>query len=61
MVLPGARPTVLGLNLVKYESSAKLSGRPATVKIITFLIAYRQLPTPEAKTTKISTLFSKNN
>ena len=58
LVLFGARTTVLGHNLEKYESSAKLSGRPPTVKIITFLIAYRQLPTPRAKTTKFSTLLS---
>ena len=54
----GARPTVLGHNLEKYESSAKLSGRPPTEKIITLLIAYRRLPTPRAETTKFSTLFS---
>ena len=45
LVLLGARPTVLGHNLEKYESSGKLSGRPPKVKNTTLLIAYRQLPT----------------
>ena len=59
LVLLGARPTVLGNNLQNHSSSAKLSGRPPmpTVKIKTF-IAYRQLPAPRAKTTKLSNLFS---
>ena len=34
LVLLGAGPTVLGHNLQKYESLAKLSGRPPTVKVI---------------------------
>ena len=57
LVILGARPTLLGHNLEMYESSTKLSGRPPTVKIIIFLIAYRQLPSPKAETTKFSTLF----
>ena len=56
LVILGARPTVLRLNLEKYESSAKLRCRPPTVKILTFLIADRQLPSPKAKTTNFSTL-----
>ena len=55
LVLLGARPTVLGHNLEKYESSGKLSGRPPKVKIKTLLIAYRQLPFLKSKITKIST------
>ena len=56
LVLLGARPTVLGHghNLEKYESSAILSGRPPTVKVITFLIAYRQPPPPKQKITENS-------
>ena len=61
LVLLGARPTVLGHSLEKYESSAILSGRPPTVKIITSLIAYRQPQTLKLKTLKISTLFSWNS
>ena len=59
LVLLGGKLTVLGHNLEKYESSAILSGRPPTVKIITFLIAYRQPPPPKQKLTKILTFSSK--
>ena len=50
LVLLGARPTVLGHNLEKYERSEKSSGRPPTVEITTLLIAYCQLRTPKSKT-----------
>ena len=61
LVLLGARPTVLRHSPEKYESSAILSDRPPTVKIITSLIAYWQLPILNSKTLKISTLFSWNS
>ena len=60
LVLLGARLTVLGHNLEKYESSAILSGRPPTRKIITFLIAYRQPPPPKQKRTENSNFLFKN-
>ena len=60
LVLLGARPTVLGHNLEKYESSAILSGRPPTVKIVTFLIAYRQPPPPKQKLAENSNFLSQN-
>ena len=60
LVLLGVRPTVLGHKLEKYESSAKLSGRPPAVDIINILIAYRQLRTQKSKNTEIPTLLSWN-
>ena len=60
LVLLGARPTVLCHSLEKYESSAFLSGRPPTVKIITFPIAYRQPPPLKAKSSNFPTFFSYN-
>ena len=39
MVLLGARPTVPGHNVEKYEGSEKLRRPPPTVEIITLLIA----------------------
>ena len=60
LVLLGGRLTVLGHSLAKYESSAILSGRPPTVKIITFLIAYRQLPPLKQKHTQNSNFLFKN-
>ena len=60
LVLLGARPTVLGHSLEKYESSAILSGRPSPVKIITSLIAYRQPPPPKQKFTENSIFLFKN-
>ena len=62
LVLLGARPTVLGHNLEKYESSAILSaGRQHEKKIITFLIAYRQPPPPKQKLTENSNFLFKSS
>ena len=60
LVLLGGRLTEVGHSLEKYESSAILSGRPPTVKIITFLIAYRQPPPPKQKLTGNSISLFKN-
>ena len=53
LLLRGLRLTILGHNLEKYENSGKLSGRPPTAKIITLLIAYRQLRQKKSEKMKI--------
>ena len=45
----------------KVRELGKIERRPPTRELITFLIAYRQLPTLKMKTSKISTLFSWNS